>query len=367
MNYQSVDDVSILANPMGNELEVVTTQEAIKKLKELKLSVSTEERAQKQRVVTFNCTISGYNKLTVACVKFADRRLIQYSTSPHIMKLEDCLYIALYAYGMDEELLNESIYTEVIIPEVLKVRQGYLDDPSNQVAEFQTRYQFIAVAQDGANGQIKAIENTLFPWTEENNMDILWVKYAGGASLSQSPNDKGMMHSTLHSHFKSPNFHYGCAPEPEGGNWRRLKEILYQTLDTSSYKTVWKVIIHAPIFLDPAFNAAAILSGFQKTGIYCTDEQGTKYSPELILSHCPHWVNLSHEDATWVLYEKLPQLCQSFYENSYMREDAFDCLHERANIDNSKQENLNDYVTNRQRCLILGKSKLREHQKSCKS
>ena len=50
-------------------------------------------------------------------------------------------------------------------------------------------------------------------------------------------------------------------------------------------------------------------------------------------------------------------------ENSYMREDAFDCLHERANIDNSKQENFNNYVTNRQLCLILGKSKLLEHQK----
>ena len=50
-------------------------------------------------------------------------------------------------------------------------------------------------------------------------------------------------------------------------------------------------------------------------------------------------------------------------ENSYMREDAFDCLHERANIDNSKQGNFNNYVTNPQLCLILGKSKLLEHQK----
>jgi hypothetical protein len=32
------------------------------------------------------------------------------------------------------------------------------------------------------------------------------------------------------------------------------------------------------------------------------------------------------------------------------------------NIDNSNQANLNDFVTNRQRCLLIGNNKLEEHK-----
>jgi nitrous oxide reductase len=60
VNYHSVDDVSILANPMNESLKVITTQEAID------YHVSVEEKASKQRVVTFNCT-------TVSLVMIFDR------------------------------------------------------------------------------------------------------------------------------------------------------------------------------------------------------------------------------------------------------------------------------------------------------
>jgi hypothetical protein len=74
------------------------------------------------------------------------------------------------------------------------------------------KIKWIAIAKDGAHGQIAAIENTLQPESTQNNLNILWGNYAGGASLCQSPNnDKGMMNHTL---FKASSFHYGSVLEP---------------------------------------------------------------------------------------------------------------------------------------------------------
>ena len=75
---------------------VVTTEEAKEELYKNNLSVSTMETNQKQRVVTFNCTISGDSKLTVTCIKFADRLFTEYSDKPFILHLDTNLYIALY-------------------------------------------------------------------------------------------------------------------------------------------------------------------------------------------------------------------------------------------------------------------------------
>lgn len=149
-NYYSVDDVSVVLNQMGTKPTVVTTEEAKSLMKELNLSISTNEKAVKQRVVTFNCTISGDFKMTVICIKFVDRTFTQYQERPLILQLEDRLYIALYQYGMSDEVVNKYIYSEVIIPSTLQNREILLT--THSPAE---RYQMIAIAQDGANGQIQ--------------------------------------------------------------------------------------------------------------------------------------------------------------------------------------------------------------------
>jgi hypothetical protein len=115
-------------------------------------------------------------------------------------------------------------------------------------------------------------------------------------------------------------------------------------------------MIHSHHFLNRAFNSYAIRSGFHKTGIF-HDEHGGAYFPDKIMSHCLHWVKLS----TWVL-QKIPQFNEIFFENGFIPEESFELLHERPNIDNSNQANLNDFVTNRQRCLLIGNNKLEEHQ-----
>jgi len=122
-------------------------------MKELNLSISTNEKAVKQRVVTFNCTISGNFKMTVICIKFVDRTFTQYQERPLILQLEDRLYIALYQYGMSDKVVNKYIYSEVTIPSTFQNREILLT--THSPAE---RYQMIAIAQDGANGQIQAMQ-----------------------------------------------------------------------------------------------------------------------------------------------------------------------------------------------------------------
>ncbi len=80
------------------------------------------------------------------------------------------------------------------------------------------------------------------------------------------------------------------------------------------------------------------------------------FSAEAILSQCPHWSDLTTEQAQWVL-NQLPRFYQIFRENCYLPEESFSILQERPGIDNCprvKGKFLNNCVTNRQRCLLLG-------------
>jgi hypothetical protein len=67
-------------------------------------------------------------------------------------------------------------------------------------------YRWISINQNGANGQVKAIENSLHNMCAEANQNIIWGKFSAGASMTQTPNDKGAMHHTLHDLFKTSNF-----------------------------------------------------------------------------------------------------------------------------------------------------------------
>jgi len=70
---------------------------------------------------------------------------------------------------MSDEVVNKYIYSEVIIPSTLQNREILLT--THSPAE---RYQMIAIAQDGANGQIQAIENYLHQMCEENAYNIMF-------------------------------------------------------------------------------------------------------------------------------------------------------------------------------------------------
>ena len=322
------------------------------------LSVSTMESSQKQRVITFNCTISGDYKLTVTCIKFADKTFTEYFTEPFILRLEEHLYIVLYLYGMDDEIVNIYIYWNVILPEVIEVRRMKLEDEYNIDKE---KFKEIAIAQDGALGQIRAIENFLQPRCAKDDLNIIWAKYAAGSSLCQSPNDKGVMHANLHKLFKSSKYRYETVADPDCGRWVALKEILHKRLDLASFTTIWKCLVNTPGILHKAFNKTAIQSAFDKCGIY--ERSNGKFNPNKILSQCPLWKTLSTHDAQLAL-EQLPNFYKVFDANKCIPEESFKILLKDCPlVDNSPQNetNINEFVTNRQRCLILGPNLLTEN------
>jgi hypothetical protein len=207
--------------------------------------------------------------------------------------------------------------------------------------------------------QIRAIEESLQPWSVEHSLNITWGKYAAGASLCQSPNDKGMMHSILHKLFKSSKYKYGDYIEPDNGRWRKVKRILKDSLDLSSFKSIWKCLCHAPQFLNKAFTQSSILSGFHKSGII--SESDGKFNANTILSQCPQWRKLSNEDGEWLM-QQLPHFYKMFQENGCLPEDSFAILNQRCGVDNADL-NLDDFVTNRQLCLVLGKNVLTEYHR----
>jgi hypothetical protein len=151
--FFSSDDVSILLNGMDEKPSVITTKTALATLNSLNLSVSTCQEQNKQRVVSFNCTISGDSRLTCSVVKFADKTFVDFNGQPKIYKVDDSLYICLYPYGVGDAIVDRCVYEQCILPEV-NSRRAYLNqsDPSSL-----SKYEYLCLACDGAAGQIDAI------------------------------------------------------------------------------------------------------------------------------------------------------------------------------------------------------------------
>jgi hypothetical protein len=99
--FYSSDDVSVLLNKMNDKPKVITTKEAKAILQAQGVAVSSSAEIQKQRVVTFNFTISGGGSVVCKVLKFADRDFTQFSKRPYVTVIDkDCeadrMYIMLH-------------------------------------------------------------------------------------------------------------------------------------------------------------------------------------------------------------------------------------------------------------------------------
>lgn len=385
--FFSSDDVSVLLNGMSEKPKVITTPEAIKFLQMHNLSVATEEVDSKQRVVSFNCTISGDWRLICSVIKFADKSFINFNDKPKVFKVEDRLYVCFYRYGLKDEVVNNYIYQSAIIPEVMYRRESLkfvalnhnelslsqdgvdavainpallMIDNANAVNDDAEKFNNIAMACDGAYGQITAIIDMLHPRSVRKGHNIAWLKYAGGCSLVQSANDKGACHRTLHNLFKSTHFKYEDVTEPLSPQWANIKNILHAHLDSASFSTVWKCFCHARLFLDKAFNGLAIKTAFEKSGVYMSATG--KFDAIQVLSQCPHFLTLATDDAK-SLIDSLPQFYDIFSNYGYIPEDCFDEILS-SDVDNCpkrKGQALNNLAVNRQRCMIISERSFFEH------
>lgn len=357
-NFYSIDDVAVLFNQMGEKLQVVISKDIQKRMENQSVSIATMQPSKKQRSITFSCTISGYSDLAVTCIKFADYNFTNYTTQPKIYKLNTYLFIALYHYDMDDETVNSFIYKDIIIPTVCTKRMELINHSQTQHTD-DNPYKYIAIFQDGAIGQIRAIEHTLLQYCDDNNMNIIFGKYAAGTSLTESPNDHGIMHALLHKFFKSSSDSENI--EYTTFDWIQLKEDL-NVLDSQSFSSVWSCLLRAPNILNRAFTRHNISKAFSEAGIISSNGQ---FSDRRILAHCPHWYNLNSADQNWLI-SKLPEFYEIFTQNGYIPEETYDnILGERSHIDTPPHRVgmlLNDMVINRQRNLIIGTNMLHVHQ-----
>lgn len=320
-------------------------------------SVSTQGRTEKRRKITFTCAIAGDGYLTCTVLKFADTcfedtEAVKY---PIITKVEEHFYIILYKYGMDEELLHQIIYSQAIVPEVVQRRRTLKSDPNIRLiprSELDL-LKYSAIGIDGADGPIKAIENFVHSNCQSLSQNVIFAKYAAGTSLTQSANDQGVMHSTLKKCFQDSKFKYPEVADPIGGSWLEVKRLLSR-IDSSSFNSVWKCMKLAPTFISKAFNRVAIISAFDKVGLFM--KETGRFCENTILQHCPHFNQLSPEDKSW-LRTQLPRFYETFNNNRILDENVFKILEDKMGIDNSPNKTgmpLREMVTNRQRCLIIG-------------
>ena len=80
------------------------------------------------------------------------------------------------------------------------------------------------------------------------------------------------MHANLHRLFKIDFFRSDIA-EPRTGNWIELRKILEETLDSASFRTIWRGLINSPTYLSRSFHAGSIQSAFDNgvgTSLYGT-------------------------------------------------------------------------------------------------
>ena len=129
------------------------------------------------------------------------------------------------------------------------------------------RLKWICLARDGAYAQINSTPELLL-WNLPKSTNMLWMKYAGGCSMTQSPNDLGASHTIMHEQFSSPHFRYADSIDPIGKPYEQLKEYLERYLDPSSFKTIWKFCCKSEEFVDRAFTISNVKSSFKSAGIF---------------------------------------------------------------------------------------------------
>lgn len=185
-------------------------------------------------------------------------------------------------------------------------------------------------------------------WACSKGFNIVWAKYAGGCSMSQSPNDLGVQHKLMHQQFASSNYRYNDVCDPPGKPYADLKEYLSKYLEASSFKTLWKCFCKAEEFISRAFSTANIISSFKVGGVYPRCNR-------TVLSHNQEFCKQSEKEAQYVLATIEPfSLCID--AKGYIHEDEFDQqFQEEENIDTLPRKTgmpLNEMATNRQRAMI---------------
>lgn len=135
----SSDDVSVLLNGWTERPSVLTTKEAIKLLKKIGIGVSVTENMGKQRVVTFNCTIS-YQCCVCKVMKFSDYNFTDFKEQPKVLNMGEAFYIILHHPNTDGALIQKMMYWCCIIPSVIAHQSSIIQSAGLTLDECEVRY-----------------------------------------------------------------------------------------------------------------------------------------------------------------------------------------------------------------------------------
>lgn len=102
----SSDDVSILLNGWAEKPSILTTKHARELLRKINIEVSVAENTGKQRVVTFNATIS-YQRCICKVIKWSDYNFTEFREKPKVLDMGDCFFIILHHPQTDPVLVQK--------------------------------------------------------------------------------------------------------------------------------------------------------------------------------------------------------------------------------------------------------------------
>lgn len=229
------------------------------------------------------------------------------------------------------------------------------------------KLKYICIAFDGDHPQIVATEKFLIPRSIAKNQDLVFVKWAGGCSMTQSPNDNNRgMHPVLKKIYGDSKFRYDPIADPLGGKWAEVKAYMRRYCEPASFRTVWKALCYGPSTLQNACKGSSIRSAYHNTGIIDQKkmidiQNGTDTdpsNPKTILGVNPFFNTFTKEDGDFML-SKIGEFAEITARFGFIPEDQYaKVLMGKTYLDNCPllkpgAKPLNEMVTNRQRNLVM--------------
>jgi hypothetical protein len=177
---------------------------------------------------------------------------------------------------------------------------------------------------------LQAIVGPVKEFCEKKDINVVFGKYAGGASMTQSPNDNGKgLHVIIHQQFNSSEFKYESTyPMPPGDRWKELDTFLKDKLQPKDHKTLMKALKHAPRILAKACEPSHVIGAFHDTGIATREgvkrvQEGLTRDPSdplTILSKCPDFRKFTGDESERLLTQVLPRISEKYRERGFALE-----------------------------------------------
>jgi len=220
-----------------------------------------------------------------------------------------------------------------------------------KISEIKEKHKYACNLRDGCGPQIKA-----GPEVTSHNVslgrNIITAKYAAASSMTQSMNDGGHGHNSLHRLFESKNFKMRPYSDPASTQYKALKEYLTLHITPASFKTYWAFLCAFEPYIKKAINPVVVKSAAKKSGF-----EANTINVRTIMSYNKDFCSLSNENAESVIGLITTVLAPYFREHQWIPESLYPEIFPQEagfgfTLSNREGTPLNDLTTNRQRFIV---------------